>query len=210
LLQDACQAHGLSGLARLSKGVALSFYPTKNLPCLGDGGAVLTDSPAAAAKLRLLREGGRKGDQYSRLRGINSRLDEMQACYLRAFLPRLGEWNQSRAALAALYDQALAGCDAVRPVPHRAGSVHHLYVVRVPRRDKLQRYLAERNIMTAVHYPVPLHLHRAFAGNGLRRGDLPVAERACREILSLPLWPRMPEAHVETVAQAIRSFYDGA
>lgn len=112
LLQDACQAHGArssgKGFTRWSA-AAYSFYPTKNLPCLGDGGAVLTDSAAMASKLRLLREGGRKNDQYSRLRGINSRLDEMQACYLRAFLPHLAEWNAQRARLAAVYDEALEG-----------------------------------------------------------------------------------------------------
>src|SRR5207237_10918152 len=103
-----------------------------------------TDSPAVAAKLRLLREGGRRNDQYSRLRGINSRLDEIQACYLRAFLPRLPEWNAQRVRIASLYDRALAGCEGVCPVRHRAGSVYHLYVIRAKRREKLRRFLAGR------------------------------------------------------------------
>jgi dTDP-4-amino-4,6-dideoxygalactose transaminase len=210
LLQDACQAHGVQAggraLAHWSS-AAYSFYPTKNLPCLGDGGAIVTNSAATAARLRLLREGGRKNDQYSRLRGVNSRLDEMQACYLRAFLPRLAEWNADRARLAACYDAALAGVEGARPVRHRAGSVYHLYVVRAKRREKLRAHLAAHGVMTAVHYATPLHLHQAFRECGLRKGDLPVAERACREIVSLPLWPGMPDSMAAKVVEEIRSFY---
>jgi dTDP-3-amino-3,4,6-trideoxy-alpha-D-glucose transaminase len=210
IVQDACQSHGARAAGRALtrwSASAYSFYPTKNLPCLGDGGAVLTDSASTAARLKLLREGGRKNDQYSRLRGINSRLDEMQACYLRAFLPHLAEWNAHRARIAAVYDAALAGCEGARPVCHRPGSVYHLYVVRARRREELRRFLSDRGVMTAVHYPVPLHLHRAFVNNGLKRGDLPVAEKACREIVSLPLWPYMPESTAGHVARQVRAFY---
>ena len=204
MVQDACQAHGapVAGPA-----VAYSFYPTKNLPCLGDGGAVTTDSARLAARLRSLRDGGRRNDQVARERAINSRLDEMQACYLRAFLPRLAEWNSARVRLAALYDRVLAGCAAVTPVARRTGSVCHLYVIRAERRDRLRRFLADRGILTGVHYPVPLHLQPAFRECGQRKGSLPVAERACRQIVSLPLWPGMPEAQVEEVGQRIREFY---
>jgi dTDP-3-amino-3,4,6-trideoxy-alpha-D-glucose transaminase len=204
VVQDACQAHGAP--LKFSSAVAYSFYPTKNLPCLGDGGAVLTDSPTVAAGLRLLRDGGRRNDQVSRLPAINSRLDEMQACYLRAFLPKLGEWNGHRARLAALYDEALAGCPGVRPLARRAGSVCHLYIVRAKRRERLRDHLAQHGIATNVHYPVPLHLMAAFRDAGGKRGDFPVAERACREILSLPLYPYMPESAVSEVADRIRSF----
>ena len=211
LLQDACQAHGAQDAGRpftsFSPAVAYSFYPTKNLPCLGDGGAVLTDSRAVAEKLRRLSDGGRRNDQVARVRAINSRLDEMQACYLRAFLPKLPEWNRDRARLAALYDQALAGCAGVRPLRRRAGSVCHLYVVRAAHRTRLRKFLAERGVMTAVHYAVPLHLQPAFRDGGLKRGALPVAEQACREVLSLPLWPYMPETAVEEVAARVREFY---
>ena len=214
LLQDACQAHGAQHAGRpltgFSPAVAYSFYPTKNLPCLGDGGAVLTDSRAVAGKLRRLRDGGRRNDQVARIRAINSRLDEMQACYLRAFLPKLAEWNQRRARLAALYDQALAGCEGVRPLARRAGSVCHLYVVRAARRARLRKFLAERGVTTAVHYAVPLHLQPAFRDCGPRRGGLPVAEQACREVLSLPLGPYMPETAVEEVAARVREFYSEA
>jgi dTDP-3-amino-3,4,6-trideoxy-alpha-D-glucose transaminase len=206
LLQDGCQAHGLA-LPRFSPAVAYSFYPTKNLPCLGDGGAVVTGSRAVAERVRRLRDGGRRNDQVARIRAVNSRLDEMQACYLRAFLPKLAEWNADRVRLASLYDQALAGCPGVRPVAPRAGSVCHLYVVRAARRERLRHHLSKHGIATGVHYDVPLHLQAAFAGSGLKRGDLSVAERACREIVSLPLWPYMPEAAVAKVARRVREFY---
>ena len=214
LLQDACQAHGARtggrALTHFSKSVAYSFYPTKNLPCLGDGGAVLTDSSSVAKRLRLLRDGGRENDQISRIRARNSRLDEMQACYLRAFLPELARWNEQRSRLAALYDRALEGCGPVQPVARTADSVCHLYVVRAPRRDRLRQYLAKHGIATGIHYAVPLHCQPAFRDCGAKRGDLPVAERACREILSAPLWPFLPEAAVEQVAGRIRKFYAGA
>jgi dTDP-3-amino-3,4,6-trideoxy-alpha-D-glucose transaminase len=199
---DACQAHGapVSGRA-----VAYSFYPTKNLPCLGDGGAVTTASSSVAVRLRSLRDGGRRNDQVARERAINSRLDEMQACYLRAFLPKLAEWNADRVRLAALYDAALADCRGVRPVVRRAGSVCHLYVIRAARRDRLRKFLAERGVMTGVHYPVPLHRMRPFQDGRVK--SFPEAERACREIVSLPLWPGMPEVAVDEVAARIGEFY---
>ncbi len=211
LIQDACQAHGarLEGrpIAEFAHFTAYSFYPTKNLGALGDGGAVLTNRAPAANLLRLLRDGGRRNDQVSRLAGFNSRLDEMQCCYLRAFLRHLPGWNARRARLAALYDSALEGCDGVRPVARGSNSVHHLYVIRAARRNQLRTYLIQRGIACGVHYPVPLHLQPAFRDCGLRRGDLPVAERACREILSLPLWPYMPESMLCQVVAAIRRFY---
>ncbi len=209
-VHDACQAHGARvfgrPLTRAAKAVAYSFYPTKNLPCLGDGGAVLTDSRALAAKVRALRDGGRRNDQVSRIPAFNSRLDEMQACYLRAFLPKLEEWNAERVWLAGLYDRALAECGLVRPVARRDGSVCHLYVVRTRKREALREFLAKHGIMTGVHYPMPLHMQPAFRDARGKRGDFPVAERACREILSLPLWPYMPESVVEEVAGRILEF----
>jgi len=205
LVEDACQAHGAPVAGRVT---AYSFYPTKNLPCLGDGGAVTTDSARIAARLRSLRDGGRRhNDQIARERALNSRLDEIQACYLRAFLPKLADWNAERVRLARLYDDALAGCDPVRPVVRRPGSVCHLYVVRARRRHPLRRFLADRGILTGVHYPVPLHLQPAFRDSRQPKGSLPAAERACREILSLPLWPGISESAVDEVASRIRCFY---
>ncbi len=211
VIQDACQAHGarLNGrpLTFYSPWVAYSFYPTKNLGCLGDGGAVATDEEGVCRQLCLLRDGGRSGDQVSLVEAVNSRLDEIQACYLRAFLPHLEDWNSRRARLASLYDEGLAPCDAVRAVRRGEESVNHLYVIRAGERDRLRQYLAERGIHTGVHYPVPLHLQPAFASNDRGPGSLPHAEKACQEILSLPLWPYMPESSVERVVENIRGFY---
>lgn len=213
LIQDACQAHGLridhKPLSAWSAWVAYSFYPTKNLPCLGDGGAVVTNNARAAGRLRMLRDGGRRNDQIARFPAINSRLDEIQACYLRAFLPHFEQWQAMRMRAAALYDGALAECGSVRPVRTGAESVRHLYVIRAKRRNALRAHLLRNGIGAAVHYPVPLHLQPAFADCGLRRGDLPHAEKACREILSLPLWPHIPESAVLRVAECVRAFYSG-
>jgi dTDP-3-amino-3,4,6-trideoxy-alpha-D-glucose transaminase len=148
--------------------------------------------------VRLLRDGGRRNDQRSRIPAINSRLDEMQCCYLRAFLPRLPDWTARRARLAQLYDELLAANPAVRPVPRGDDSVDHLYVVRSRKREKLRERLSQLAIMTAVHYPIPLHRQPAFRTKDV----LPNAEKACREILSLPLWPYLAENCVRQVAAA--------
>jgi dTDP-3-amino-3,4,6-trideoxy-alpha-D-glucose transaminase len=138
---------------------------------------------------------------------VNSRLDEMQACYLSAFLPHLAEWNARRARIAALYDEALAGCDGVRLVKRGAGAVHHLYVIRAKRREKLRRFLSGRGIGSGVHFPVPLHLQPTFAGCKAKPGDLPHAEKAAREVISLPIWPHLPESDALRVSEEILRFY---
>ena len=210
LIQDACQAHGarLGGkpFTSFSKCVAYSFYPTKNLGCLGDGGAIVTNSSAIAGWLKMLRDGGRRGGHTSRIAGVNSRLDEIQAGFLRAFLPRLADWTEERRQLARIYEEQLDDCPGIQIVRHRPGSVYHLFVIRARHRERLRKHLAERGIGAAIHYPVPLHLQSAFRECGLKRGDLPHAERACREILSLPLWTGMTETDVSKVADSVRTF----
>lgn len=207
VIQDACQAHGAADFTKYSPYVTYSFYPTKNLGALGDGGAIATGSARVAKAVREIRDGGRRGGQVSFVRGINSRLDEMQACYLRAFLTKLPAWNARRAELARLYDQRLGEVAGLRLVARPRPSVCHLYVVRAARRDKLRAFLAARGVPTGVHYPVPLHLQPAFRGK-LRKGDLPVAEKACREIVSLPLHPFLSESQVNEVAEIVKKFYD--
>ncbi|MFN7935843.1 MAG: DegT/DnrJ/EryC1/StrS family aminotransferase [Bryobacteraceae bacterium] len=214
LIQDACQAHGArfqgKPLSEFSPYVAYSFYPTKNLGCLGDGGAIATNRKSVATLLRELRDGGRRGGQVTHRTGINSRLDEMQACYLRAFLPHLRSWNEHRRSIAAIYDEALRNCPGVRLVERTQDSVCHLYVVRAAKREKLRAFLSQHGIGTGVHYPVPMHLHPTFAGCGLKKGDLPHAEKACREVLSLPLWPYMPESAAQEVAARVWEYYRGS
>ena len=207
LIQDAAQAHGAQfegkPLAAFSRYVAYSFYPTKNLGCMGDGGGVITNDVATRDRLTVLRDGGRHGDQVAHSFGVNSRLDELQCCFLRAFLPHLNEWNAHRARIASIYDEELGVCAGVRLVKRTEGSVHHLYVIRAEHRDQLREHLASQGIGTAVHYPVPLHQHPAFA----QKGSLPHAEKAVTEILSLPLWPYMKESAARRVARQIRRFY---
>jgi dTDP-4-amino-4,6-dideoxygalactose transaminase len=207
VVQDACQAHGAAAFTKYSPYVTYSFYPTKNLGALGDGGAVVTSNAQIARKIREIRDGGRRGGQVSHVRGINSRLDEMQACYLRAFLTRLSVWNARRVQIAGLYDERLRGARGIRLVARPRPSVCHLYVIRAERRDKLRAHLAERGIATGVHYPVPLHLQPAFAGS-LKKGDLPNAEKACREIVSLPIGPFLSESQADKVAESVKKFYD--
>jgi dTDP-4-amino-4,6-dideoxygalactose transaminase len=209
LVEDACQAHGARYRGRPVGSYAglgaLSFYPTKNLGALGDGGAVLVDDRQQAMRLRMLRNGGQADRYRHELAGVNSRLDEIQAAILRAELRHLGSWNARRRALAAVYLEELegAGLRLPREQPY-ADAVHHLFVVRHPQRDQLAERLRARGVGTLIHYPIPLHLQPAFSALGGRRGDLPAAERAADEVLSLPLHPGLSDDQVRLVARAVR------
>ena len=213
LVEDACQAHGARyrgrpvGTLGGEQGMgALSFYPTKNLGALGDGGALLLNDPETAARLRQLRNGGQRDRYRHETEGWNSRLDELQAALLRVGLSHLPAWIERRRALAAFYARELTGA-GVLPLGEQpyAHAVAHLYVVRHPRRDALMEALKRRGIGTLIHYPIPLHLQPAFAFLGGKRGDLPVAERASAEILSLPLYPELADEHAARVVEAVRA-----
>lgn len=213
MIQDACQAHGAlydgRPLSAYSSLAAYSFYPTKNLGCLGDGGALVAGDAEQDRLARLLRDGGRAPGHVSLMPALNSRLDEVQAALLRVFLDHLPEWNRQRKRLAEIYDRELSGLppDWLRPVGRdpRSSHVMHLYVVRAQRRDQLMAHLAAQGIGTGVHYPVPLHRQPAFQ----REDACPVAERAVEEICSLPLWPFLAEDDVRFVARQIWKFYLG-
>ncbi len=211
VVEDACQAHGgrhrgkfLGSLGRVG---TFSFYPTKNLGALGDGGMVVTRDEEIAAKLRRLRNGGQSTRYRHEELGINSRLDEIHAAILRVKLKYLEEKNERRRELSRMYERALEGT-SVRPVAVRDACTpaRHLFVVRSPRRDPLAAHLKERGIETLIHYPIPAHLQKAYENLGQGEGSCPEAEKACREILSLPLYPALPNESVERVAQAIRAF----
>jgi dTDP-4-amino-4,6-dideoxygalactose transaminase len=212
VLEDACQAHGALYRGRLvgtlggERGLgALSFYPTKNLGALGDGGALLVNDPALAARLRQLRNGGQSDRYRHEEPGTNSRLDELHAAVLRAKLRHLEAWTERRRALARVYLDGLAGCGVVLPEEQPyARAVYHLFVIRHPRRDALMAALEQRGIGTLVHYPIPLHLQPAFAALGGRAGALPVAEQAAGEILSLPLYPELSDTQASEVVTAVR------
>jgi dTDP-4-amino-4,6-dideoxygalactose transaminase len=211
LVEDACQAHGARQagkfLGSFGRVGTFSFYPTKNLGALGDGGMVVTRDEELAAKLKRLRNGG----QSSRYRhdefGVNSRLDEIQAAVLRVKLSYLEVKNERRRELSRIYERALEGAP-VRPVAVRDGctSARHLFVVRSPHRDALAAHLKERGIETLIHYPIPTHRMKAYSSLGQEEGSCPNAERACGEILSLPLHPALSPETVERVADAIRAF----
>ncbi|MHB8468466.1 MAG: DegT/DnrJ/EryC1/StrS family aminotransferase [Gaiellaceae bacterium] len=209
LVEDAAQAHGAEvgdrRVGSLGDTAAFSFYPTKNLGALGDGGAVVTNDPAAAEQARLLRNYGERDRFEHVLRGRNSRLDALQAAILALKLTRLDEWTARRRAIAARYTAALKGTPvrAPRDAPGRS-HVYHLYVVEAPERDRFRGALASAGVATAVHYPCPVHLQPAYRALGEGR-SLPVAERLTETVVSLPLYPELSDDEVERVAVAARS-----
>jgi hypothetical protein len=181
---------------------AFSFYPTKNLGGLGDGGAVATPDPEVADRVRLLRAYG-QAERYRHVaHGVNSRLDEVQAAVLRVRLPRLEQGNARRREIAAVYDAALLGTTG-RPLTRLADRVHafHLYVLRVPDRDAFQAAMTAAEVQTLVHYPIPVHRHAPYAslGGGV---DLSVSERLADQIVSLPIYPELTNGEVERIAAA--------
>ena len=213
LVEDCAQAHGAKYGGRLvgtfGDLAAFSFYPTKNLGGCGDGGAVLTRDPALAARLRRLRNYGQTDRYHHAERGINSRLDEIQAAILQVKLRHLDAHNAARRELAAEHAKRLSGVRLPSARPW-AEHVYHLYVVRSPRRDQLRERLQALGVQTLIHYPVPVHLQPAYADLGYAPGSLPVTEQICREILSLPLYVGLSLADVAKVAEALEGSLRGA
>lgn len=210
VLEDAAQAHGARHKGRrvgsLGDAAGFSFYPGKNLGALGDGGAITTNDDALAARLRVLRNYGSERKYHNELKGFNSRLDELQAAFLREKLKMLDGWNSQRRHIAEQYHEGLAATGLFVPeVPSWAEPVWHLYVVRTPNRELLSAALAERGISTMIHYPVAPHRQPAYSELMLGEGSLPVAEAIHREVLSLPIWPQMAAAQVVEVIAAIRA-----
>jgi len=208
LVEDCCQAHLATAAGRpvgtIGVAGAFSFYPTKNLGALGDGGAVVTNDRALADRVRRLRNGG-QSERYRHVdAGMNSRLDELQAAILRARLPHLATWTARRRTLAALYRSSLNGGPVTPVVERDNGHVYHLFVVRAADRPALQRHLRDRGIETLIHYPIPIPHQPALASE--LASPCPRAESACGEILSLPLYPSLAEADVRRVSAAIADF----
>jgi dTDP-4-amino-4,6-dideoxygalactose transaminase len=213
IVEDACQAHGarVEGQACGTFGDAgcFSFYPSKNLGAAGDGGMVVTNRDDVASKLRLLRDYGQERKYIHVVKGVNSRLDGLQAAILRAKLPGLDAANTARASHASRYWDDLQGLTDVRlpallPAPEH---VYHLFVVRVPLRKPLIAHLTDRGIQTGIHYPVPIHLQEAYADLNYRRGSFPVTEQLSDEVVSLPMYPELTREQRETVTEAIREFF---
>jgi len=205
MIEDFCQAHlatvGGRPVGSFSVAAAYSFYPTKNLGALGDGGAITTNDQALAARLKRLRNGGQTDRYHHGEPGVNSRLDEIQAAILSARLEFLPKWTDQRRALAAVYRRELAGAGVVVPPEFDAGHVYHLFPVLTRDRDALRTRLGDAGIETLIHYPVPIPRQPALASE--LPAACPIADRVCAEILSLPMYPSMPEAHAVEVARAI-------
>lgn len=216
VVEDAAQAHGAEYRGEADSPPAkagsmgdigcFSFYPSKNLGAYGEAGAIVTRNEAWAARLRRLVNNGRGDEPWHLEEGFNYRLDALQAAILRAKLRYLDRWNERRRELAALYRQKLSDVEEIvlpEEMPY-ARHVYHLFVIRVPDRDRVRQLLNEQGIGAAVHYPVPLHLQPAYRHLGYAPGDFPVAEACARTVLSLPLYPELREKDVARIARALR------
>jgi dTDP-4-amino-4,6-dideoxygalactose transaminase len=203
LIEDAAQAFGSAGIAG-SPVSTFSFYPTKNLFCLGDGGLVAANDEELGERIRMLAFHGSRDKADFQFVGYNSRLDELQAAFLRVFLTHLDEWTRGRREAAARYAELGLG-ELVQIPDDEPGHVYHLFVCRSPERDRIREALSEAGIASAVYYTTPLHLQPALRFLGWKPGSLPETERAGRENFSVPLWPGIPVEVQERVVEAVRS-----
>lgn len=213
VIEDAAQAHGAGYKGRRAGSLAplacFSFYPGKNLGAYGEGGAITTESEETARVLRELRDHGQSRKYHHERVGYNYRLDGIQGAVLRVKLGRLDAWTEARRAHAAEYRRLLADAAGVRllgDVSYENAPVHHIFPVFAPRRDELAEHLRREGVSTGIHYPVPVHLQKAFADLGVREGALPETERAARETLSLPMYAELPRESLARVADAVRRF----
>jgi dTDP-4-amino-4,6-dideoxygalactose transaminase len=219
VIEDACQAHGAEYFSKkqnrwlkagsIGRAAAFSFYPGKNLGACGEGGAITTNDKELARKSAILRDHGSSRKYYHEVEGYNGRLDSIQAGMLRVKLPHLSEWNERRRKSARVYDElfgTMSGSLAVPYQPSYSKSVYHIYAVRTPYRDELQKYLNETGIGTGIHYPIPIHLQVAYASRGWKRGDFPASEEAADQVLSLPMFPGLAAVQQKQVAETISQF----
>ena len=220
VIEDACQAHGAEYFSRKqncwkkagSMGIAsaFSFYPGKNLGACGEAGAVVTNSEEIAVHIRMLRDHGQSRKYHHEMEGTNGRLDAIQAGILNVKLKHLPEWNNQRRNSARMYTDQLKTIDGI-VTPHEptwSKSVYHLYVIQTPDRDRLQTFLSQQGIGTALHYPIPLPFQKAYAGNGYLSGEYPVCESAAKRILSLPMFPGLDRDCVAQISQQLTAFFN--
>jgi dTDP-4-amino-4,6-dideoxygalactose transaminase len=219
VIEDACQAHGAEYFSRnrnrwmkagsMGRAAAFSFYPGKNLGACGEAGAATTNDAGIAKTMKMLRDHGQATKYYHDVEGYNGRLDAIQAGLLHAKLPHLAEWNAQRRERAAEYNRLLKAVDgAVIPPCEelRSRAVYHLYVVRTADREGLIDHLKRAGIGTGIHYPIPLHLQKAYAAMNYRKGDFPATEKAAAEIVSLPMFPQLTAAQQARVVEEILNF----
>ena len=219
VIEDACQAHGAEYSSRkrnrwmkagsMGRAAAFSFYPGKNLGACGEAGAATTNDPLIAKTMKMLRDHGQATKYYHDVEGYNGRLDAIQAGLLHAKLPHLAKWNAQRRELAAEYNRLLRSVDGAVVLPCeqlRSRAVYHLYVVRTADREGLMDHLKKAGIGTGIHYPIPLHLQKAYAAMNYRKGDFPITEKAAAEIVSLPMFPQLAAAQQARVVEEILNF----
>jgi dTDP-3-amino-3,4,6-trideoxy-alpha-D-glucose transaminase len=211
VIEDCAQAHGAEFMGKKvgswGNVSAFSFYPTKNLGAIGDGGMLVTDDPEIYKRAVLLRQYGWEQPYISQIPGYNSRLDPLQAAILKVKLRYLDEWNARRINIAHVYSELLNGVVGTPQVRPASKHIFHLYVVTCQERDKLSAFLAEHGIATSITYPVPVHLQPAYTDRISTSGGLPVTERICPQILSLPIYPQIKEDQVRVVAKQVLVFY---
>lgn len=213
VIEDAAQAHGTRYKERRAGTIGdfgcFSFYPGKNLGAYGDGGAIVCRDEAFEEEILMYRNYGQKQKYHHLVKGLNCRLDEIQAAVLSVKLKYLESWNEQRQKNAQIYRQELSGVQGVtvRPEVDYSSHIYHLFIIEVEQRDQLQAYLKEQGITTLIHYPVPIHLQEAYKELGYKKGDFPVAERLAESILSLPMYAELKEEEIRAVCSAIKSFY---
>ncbi|ERI94319.1 putative erythromycin biosynthesis sensory transduction protein EryC1 [Clostridiales bacterium oral taxon 876 str. F0540] len=211
VIEDCAQSHGSTYFGKktgaIGDAAGFSFYPGKNLGALGDGGAITTNDDELAEKIKALRNYGSHKKYYNKYKGVNSRLDELQAAFLDVKLVYLDKWNKERREIAQYYSSNIKSSKLVLPVEEENHKhVYHIYPIRCENRDELQGYLNENGIGTLIHYPVPMHLQEAYKELGYYEGDFPIAEKICREELSLPIWPGMKKNEIDFVVNTINGW----
>jgi dTDP-4-amino-4,6-dideoxygalactose transaminase len=211
VIEDACQAHGAEYKGKKVGGLGnvgcFSFYPTKNLGAYGDGGMIITNDKEIAEKILMLRNYGQTSRYVHSIRGINSRLDELQAAILRVKLKYLEKWNEQRRKNAKLYNTFLKGTKIICPSEKSyAKHIYYLYVIRSNNRDELQLFLEKQKITTLIHYPIPVHLQKSYEDLGVINGTLPVTEKLANEILSIPIYPELESEQIGQITDCIKMF----
>ena len=219
VIEDACQAHGAQYFSRkqnrwlkagsMGCAAAFSFYPGKNLGAMGEGGAATTNDSSVAGHMKMLRDHGQAQKYFHEIEGYNGRLDAIQCAFLRIKLRHLPRWNEQRRESAVSYGNLLKEIPHMKfPIePEWSRSVYHLYVVHFNNRDKLQQHLQENGVSTGLHYPLPLHLQKAYRHLGFKKGDFPVSEKLAEELLSLPMFPGLSTEQQSIVANTIKMFW---
>jgi len=212
VIEDACQSIGAAQndiqAGNFGNTGCFSFYPTKNLGAFGDGGLVTTNDEKLAEKLRVLRDHGQNPRYYYNMIGGNFRLDGIQGATLNVKLNHLNKWTEKRRQNAATYNKLLAGCPVKTPkVAEGNKHIYHQYTIAAPKRDQLQKFLADSGISSAIFYPKPLHLQQCFSNLGYKASDMPIAEKVCEEVLSLPIYPELTEEQIKYTAAKICEFY---